>query len=123
MIFVKKRFKLSLLEFKPRTGRKHQIRVHAAQKLGTPILGDLKYDRHQLTRLPMRPGHLHLHSYRLTIRNYPACLFGKEAASAVTGRILSLVAPIPAHFLRTIDRYPMFLRSRPKFPKRKLKNL
>ena len=33
---------MSWLEFSPRTGRTHQIRVHAAQ-IGCPILGDAKY--------------------------------------------------------------------------------
>lgn len=33
------------LELHPHTGRKHQIRVHCAQALGMPILGDYKYGR------------------------------------------------------------------------------
>ena len=33
----------SLLETQPETGYKHQIRVHLAQGLGTPVLGDHKY--------------------------------------------------------------------------------
>lgn len=32
-----------LAEFKPITGRKHQIRIHASRGLNTPILGDGKY--------------------------------------------------------------------------------
>lgn len=31
------------LELCPRTGRKHQLRVHCAEVLGTPIVGDYKY--------------------------------------------------------------------------------
>ncbi|XP_057963538.1 RNA pseudouridine synthase 4, mitochondrial [Malania oleifera] len=31
------------LELSPRTGRKHQLRVHCAEVLGTPIVGDYKY--------------------------------------------------------------------------------
>ncbi|KAL1218071.1 RNA pseudouridine synthase 4 [Cardamine amara subsp. amara] len=31
------------LELRPLTGRKHQLRVHCAEVLGTPILGDYKY--------------------------------------------------------------------------------
>ncbi|KAG7977064.1 hypothetical protein I3843_05G011400 [Carya illinoinensis] len=31
------------LELSPLTGRKHQLRVHCAEVLGTPIVGDLKY--------------------------------------------------------------------------------
>ncbi|CAM6100238.1 unnamed protein product [Calypogeia fissa] len=31
------------LELHPVTGRKHQLRVHCAEVLGTPVLGDMKY--------------------------------------------------------------------------------
>ena len=34
---------LALVEFRPFTGRTHQIRVHAAAGLGCPIFGDLLY--------------------------------------------------------------------------------
>lgn len=41
-----------LLEFKPLTGRSHQLRIHAASGLGAPILGDRLYgqeaSRHRL---------------------------------------------------------------------------
>ncbi len=33
----------TLLELKPTTGRKHQLRIHCAGVLGTPIVGDLRY--------------------------------------------------------------------------------
>ncbi|KAL8027638.1 hypothetical protein ABFX02_14G109100 [Erythranthe guttata] len=33
----------SWLELSPLTGRKHQLRVHCAEVLGTPIVGDYKY--------------------------------------------------------------------------------
>lgn len=33
----------SLLELLPETGYKHQLRVHLAEGLGTPVLGDHKY--------------------------------------------------------------------------------
>jgi tRNA pseudouridine32 synthase / 23S rRNA pseudouridine746 synthase len=33
----------ALVEFKPTTGRTHQIRVHAASGIGVPILGDPVY--------------------------------------------------------------------------------
>lgn len=34
----------TLLELKPQTGRKHQLRVHCAEELHNPILGDRKYN-------------------------------------------------------------------------------
>ena len=35
----------ALVEFRPETGRTHQIRVHAAQGLGLPVVGDPIYGR------------------------------------------------------------------------------
>mmetsp|Transcript_39944 Transcript_39944/g.124984 ORF Transcript_39944/g.124984 Transcript_39944/m.124984 type:complete len:273 (+) Transcript_39944:774-1592(+) len=36
---------LTTVDMWPRTGRKHQLRRHAAEVLGCPILGDTKYER------------------------------------------------------------------------------
>nr|GLL47288.1 RNA pseudouridine synthase 4, mitochondrial isoform X1 [Ipomoea trifida] len=44
------------LELSPLTGRKHQLRVHCAEVLGTPILGDYKYGWQAHRKLK----HLHL---------------------------------------------------------------
>lgn len=50
------------LELTPLTGRKHQLRVHCAALLGTPILGDVKYgwrrptEERQLDTAAMRDG-------------------------------------------------------------------
>lgn len=35
----------ALVEFRPRTGRTHQIRVHALEGLGVPVVGDPVYGR------------------------------------------------------------------------------
>jgi tRNA pseudouridine32 synthase/23S rRNA pseudouridine746 synthase len=35
----------ALVEFRPETGRTHQLRVHAAEALGLPIVGDRVYGR------------------------------------------------------------------------------
>ncbi|CAI5735545.1 unnamed protein product [Peronospora farinosa] len=39
------------LQLQPRTGRKHQLRVHCAQVLDTPIVGDAKYGGRPADRL------------------------------------------------------------------------
>ena len=73
---------LSWVAFHPRTGRTHQIRVHAAH-LGCPLLGDPQYAGDKA-----RPGaSLHLHSRGIVLPLYP-----KRDPIAVT-------APVPAHML------------------------
>jgi tRNA pseudouridine32 synthase/23S rRNA pseudouridine746 synthase len=49
----------SLIEFKPLSGRTHQIRVHAARGLGAPIAGDPVYG--------IRGEAMLLHSWRLVV--------------------------------------------------------
>ena len=49
----------SLIEFSPLSGRTHQIRVHAARGLGTPIAGDPVYGARSEAML--------LHSWRIVI--------------------------------------------------------
>ncbi len=34
---------MSFMRFQPRTGRTHQLRIHSAEYLGTPIMGDRNY--------------------------------------------------------------------------------
>jgi tRNA pseudouridine32 synthase/23S rRNA pseudouridine746 synthase/23S rRNA pseudouridine1911/1915/1917 synthase len=69
---------LSWIEFYPRTGRTHQIRVHAAA-IGCPILGDGIYGR------PDANKGLHLHSRGITVPLYPT----KDPVTAI--------APPPEH--------------------------
>ncbi|MES2729172.1 MAG: RluA family pseudouridine synthase [Pseudomonadota bacterium] len=54
--------------FWPRTGRTHQIRVHTADVMGCPIIGDEKYGPHhpEFDAMGIHPR-LHLHAARLTI--------------------------------------------------------
>lgn len=75
------------LELRPLTGRTHQLRVHCAEGLGTPILGDGKYggaDAH----MDGLPGALHLHARALRLP-HPA------------GGWLEVAAPLPAHMKET----------------------
>lgn len=75
---------LSFLEFHPRTGRTHQIRVHAAA-IGCPILGDRIYGP------PDSADPLHLHSRGITIPLYPA----REA--------IAVTAPPPPQMLAALN--------------------
>ena len=77
------------LAMRPITGRTHQLRVHAAEALGTPIVGDLKYggERALLATDAVKPL-LHLHARALDLP-HPA------------GGRLRLVAPLPPHMRET----------------------
>lgn len=70
---------LTLVEFRPETGRTHQIRVHAASGLGTPLLGDPVYGDGKGARRTM------LHAAALTVPRE-----GKVPIAAE--------APLPADF-------------------------
>lgn len=72
----------SLLLAKPVTGRTHQIRVHCAF-MGTPILGDNKYDQ-------IKDQRLFLHAHQLTI-------------PLLQGEQQEVTAPLPAAFEARIN--------------------
>lgn len=78
---------LTLVEFRPETGRTHQIRVHAASGLGVPLLGDPIYGgSHQnAAQYAGRTGRTMLHSAGLSLPR-----LGKEPVAAV--------APFPEDF-------------------------
>ena len=68
----------ALVEFRPATGRTHQIRVHAAEALGAAVLGDPVYGQ-------AHPAGMMLHAAALTVPRP-----GKEPVTAA--------APWPARF-------------------------
>lgn len=70
---------LALVEFRPETGRTHQIRVHAASGIGVPLLGDPVYGSAKGARRTM------LHAAGLDVPRT-----GKPAIAAT--------APLPADF-------------------------
>lgn len=72
----------TLMEFSLDTGRKNQIRVHAAKELGHPIVGDRKYGA---TTSPINRIALHA----LTLR----------FAHPVTKRDMRFETPVPARFM------------------------
>ena len=60
---LKKNAHTSLVEFKPITGKKHQLRLHALE-LGFPILGDRKYDP---SLRDVKNVNLHLHAAEIIV--------------------------------------------------------
>lgn len=56
----------TLLEVRPETGRKHQIRRHL-QGLGHPIIGDERYKPKRFIAVPAFPGRLWLHAHSLEL--------------------------------------------------------
>jgi 23S rRNA pseudouridine955/2504/2580 synthase len=82
--------KLAWVAFWPKTGRTHQIRVHALE-MGCPLLGDFKYSYYQplLEELPELPNMLHLHARRI-IMPHP-----------VTGKKVDITAPLDPSMRKT----------------------
>lgn len=80
---------LSFVEFRPRTGRTHQIRVHAAA-MGFPLLGDPFYGGASTQSDRFR---LHLHARRIELPLYP-----KKPPVTVE-------APLPPHMVETFAKY------------------
>lgn len=72
---------LSLVEFRPETGRTHQLRVHAAAA-GWPIAGDPLYGG---DRARAMARHLHLHARRIILP------FGHDVPP------VDVTAPLPEH--------------------------
>ncbi len=75
------------LELNPLTGRTHQLRVHCAEALGTPILGDGKYGG-SAAHLAGLSGQLHLHARSLALPH-------------PDGGTLEAAAPLPPHMRET----------------------
>ncbi|MGR9114438.1 MAG: 23S rRNA pseudouridine(955/2504/2580) synthase RluC [Gammaproteobacteria bacterium] len=82
----------TLVEASPKTGRTHQIRVHAAW-LGHPIIGDDRYGDFEINRMFKKKGfkRLFLHAYRL------------EFEHPVSGERLIITAPMPKLMERLIN--------------------
>lgn len=76
---------LTWIEFRPETGRTHQLRVHAVQ-MGCPIIGDPKYFSadHNWSLPGGMQNRLHLHARRLVIPH-------------PDGGVIDVVAPLPPH--------------------------
>ncbi len=80
--------RLSWLALMPKSGRTHQLRVHAAH-MGHPIVGDHKYFNMENWSLPGGlQNRLHLHARNLVIP-HPG------------GGLLDVTAPLPAHMVQS----------------------
>ncbi len=80
----------AFVAFMPKTGRTHQIRVHAAYA-GFPLLGDEKYGTKAAIEGPGITQRLHLHARSLEFRH------------PTTKKQMKLVAPLPADLARSWD--------------------
>jgi len=80
------------VEFEPLTGRTHQIRVHAAEALGCPIVGDAKYGGADAFLTGGVSRKLHLHARSLTIEH-------------PSGKTLSITAPMAQHMRDSWDMF------------------
>jgi len=87
---------LSLLRLKPLTGYKHQLRIHLAQVLKTPILGDTLYSQSQPTdeirnAVDLPDDRMFLHASQISFYRY------RPAGSQKRFRI-RIYAPLPPDF-------------------------
>jgi 23S rRNA pseudouridine955/2504/2580 synthase len=79
---------MAWLELSPQTGRTHQLRVHCADGLKTPILGDGKYGGKGAFPFGRTPLHLHAQSLTLPLPQ---------------GNTLTFEAPLPKEFQETLQ--------------------
>lgn len=80
--------RMAWLELTPKTGRTHQLRVHCAEGLKTPILGDGKYGGRDTS--PLGRKKLHLHARALTL-------------PLPSGKSKTFEAPLPKDFQETLS--------------------
>lgn len=85
---IKRYRNYTLVQFELKTGRTHQIRVHAARVMNRPVVGDRTYG-HKDTKWGLA-GQL-LHAKQL-IFTHPT-----------TGEEMSFEAPLPDYFVRVLD--------------------
>ena len=87
-----KKIKLSLVEFLPETGRKHQIRAHC-NHVGCSIIGDTKYiskAHRDMKNLYQFSSNMKLHAREIGIPD-------------IEGITLRIKAPIPEHMLKIME--------------------
>ncbi|CCL99829.1 uncharacterized protein FIBRA_01853 [Fibroporia radiculosa] len=93
---------LSLVKLRPYTGFKHQLRIHMAENLKTPVLGDTLYASSKLSRkitdvVAIPDKHMFLHASQLSIYRY-------RPSGAQKRLRLTVGAPLPPYFTRLCGR-------------------
>jgi tRNA pseudouridine32 synthase / 23S rRNA pseudouridine746 synthase len=86
----------TLVEFRPLSGRTHQIRVHAARGLGAAIVGDPVYslpDDAELGGMTLPESGMLLHAWRIIVPREPK-------------PPIDVTAPVPERFGRWLDFLP-----------------
>lgn len=88
---------VTLVEAAPKTGRTHQIRVHALH-LGHPIIGDERYGRDDINTIFRQKGYkrMFLHAKTLTF-SHPT-----------TGELMKIHAPLPSQLETLLANEPTF---------------
>lgn len=93
------------LELEPRTGRKHQLRIHCADVLGAPILGDHRYGPENGKGESFYSG-LHLVSKNISFpRMTQVGGGGKRSKRGKPSGLVSVTAPLPPHMKDTWKRF------------------
>jgi 23S rRNA pseudouridine1911/1915/1917 synthase len=94
----------TLVRLTPRTGRKHQIRIHLAA-VGHPVVGDKLYGGNE-------DHYLALAQNRLTDEDWRQLLMRNQALHALSVRFLwremsrEFTGPLPAEFQSWVDDIP-----------------
>ena len=90
---------LSWVQFSPKTGRTHQLRLHSAFSLNAPIVGDDLYGRRQnvdsVLQSMLATNNLFLFAYKLTFQH------------PTTGRMITIRAQVP-EFMVPVMRFLEF---------------
>ncbi|CAL1264322.1 unnamed protein product [Larinioides sclopetarius] len=98
----------ALVEAKPETGIKHQIRVHFGFGLSCPILGDHKYSHlDKLAPQKLQSDLLQkLHIRQSKVRHIPMHIYARSIfiPQYKDGRNLFVMAPIPTHMSKNLQR-------------------
>jgi 23S rRNA pseudouridine1911/1915/1917 synthase len=91
----------TLVEVAPRSGSRHQIRVHLATA-GFPIAGDELYGGPAMA--PLVPGRFFLHLAQLDIPGEEGSRDGQRSAPKASPDTLTVIAPLPPDLQACLDQ-------------------